>query len=154
MTTARSHPFDRRTVLGFIGTTVTTGLAGCQTPGSGQREGVVLTHVELGNASPDPQVFDLLVRRDGEIVHWDSHDVGTGTGEDEIGGEVVEMDGPEDPGRVEVAVRVGEQWERTGFDDDRYDGKEVIAVVTYGRLEADTLRISRIDSDRPASESE
>lgn len=154
MTTADNLPMNRRHYLSIGGTAVALGLAGCSMPGSSEREGVILTHVELGNASSEPEVFAILVTYDGDIVHWEPHKVGIGADEDEIGGELIEIDSPGDPGRVEVFVRVREHWERTDFDTDRYDGKRVIAVVTYGLPEAEVLRISRVVSDRQSNATE
>lgn len=140
----------RRQFVAWSGTALAFGLAGCSTLGAEAREGVVLTHVELGNASPDPQEFDVLVTHDGEVVHWAAHEVEARVDDEELGGEVVEIDAPEEPGSVEVYVRVGERWERTDFDSERYDGEEVIVTATYGLPEAGVLRLSRVESDRPA----
>lgn len=148
MNIAEDRPVTRRQYLGIGGTAVALGLAGCSMAGAPDREGVILTHVELGNASPDPEEFDVLVTHDGEIVHWALHEVDVGSDEDEMGGTVIDIDSREEPGQVEVLVRVGQQWERTDFDSDRYDGNRVIAVVTYGLPEDGVLRISRVISDR------
>lgn len=117
--------------------------------GSEEREGVILTHVELGNATSEPQVFDVIVTYNDNIVHWSSNEVGVGDDEQEMGGEVIEIDASDEPGSVEVHVRVGEKWKTTDFDTDRYDGQRVIALVTYGWPEDEILRISRVVSDRP-----
>lgn len=145
---------DRREFVAWSGAALTIGLSGCSTLGSEPREGVVPTHVELGNASPESRLFDVLVTHDGEVVHWDAHEVEARVSDDELGGEVVEMDAPEEPGSVEVYVRVGEQWERTDFDAERYDGEDVIVTATYGLPEAGVLRLSRVESDRPAPATE
>lgn len=117
---------------------------GCLSLDDDERDGVVLTHVELGNQSGDPHVFDLLVTHDEEVIHWASHEVNTG-------GEVIAIDSPDEYGPTEVYVRVDEVWQKTDFDTDESDGEQVIAVVTYGTVEDDLLRISRRLSDRPAS---
>jgi hypothetical protein len=142
----------RRTFLASsvaVGASFTSGCTGLLAE---EREGVTLTHVELGNASNEPQVFDLLVTHDDEIIHWSSHEVGVGGTDQEMGDALVELDSPDERGHVEVLVRVGEEWERTDFDTDRYDGERVIAVVVYGIIEDDMLRISRLVSDRPTAD--
>lgn len=96
-------------------------------------------------------MFDVIVSYDGEVVHWESYEVEARIDEQELGGEVIEMDAPDDPGSVEVYVRVGENWEHTDFDTDRYDGKRVIAVITYGLPEDGIIRISRVIADRTPS---
>lgn len=65
-----------------------------------------------------------------------------------MGAEIADIDAPDDRGHVEVAVRVGEGWQQTDFATDRYDGECVIAVVVYGMVEDELLRISRRISDR------
>ncbi len=120
---------------------------GCLSLTDDERDGVVLTHVELGNQREDPHVFDLLVTHDEEVIHWASHEVGTD-------GEVIDVDSPDEYGPTEVYVRVDEVWQKTDFDTDEYDGEQVIAVVTYGTVEDDLLRISRRISDRPTSTNE
>lgn len=142
----------RRTFLTDSATLMTIPVAGCTAAFDEEREGVTITHVELGNASDEPRVFDLLVTQGEEIIHWASHEVDVGKNSQEMGGTVIDIDGPNDPGHVEVSVRVGEKWERTDFNTDRYDGERVIAVVVYGMLEEETLRISRLISDRSATD--
>ncbi|WP_135666708.1 hypothetical protein [Halorhabdus rudnickae] len=115
--------------------------------GENGQKGVNLTHVELGNGSGESQVFDVLVTHNDDTIYWSSQEVRSGEGE----GEVIEIDSPNEYGHVEVYVRVGDVWERTDFDTDRLDGKHVIASVTYGMIEEDILRISRLVSDRPTS---
>lgn len=142
---------NRRQFVAWAGSAATIGLAGCSAVDPESPGGVVLTHVELGNAAPEPRVFDVLVEHDDEVVHWDAHEVDPGGGDGEIGGEVIEVDAPEEPGSVEVSVRVGEQWERTDFDDGRYDGERVLVSATYGWPEPAVLRLSRLESERPTS---
>ena len=142
---------NRRTLLAFGGLAAVGGLAGCSAPTDAGREGVVLTHVELGNGTDEPRTFDVLVRHDGDVVHWAAHEVGVGTG-GEMGGRVVELDGPDEPGRVVVLVRVGETWRELDFREyEQYDGKRVLAVVTYGMVE-DELRVRPHVSDRTTSD--
>lgn len=117
---------------------------GCLLGTDDERDGVILTHVELGNAREEPHVFDLLVTHDGEVIHWASHKVGAD-------GEVIGIDSPDEYGNVEVYVRVGGEWQRKDFNTDEYAGEQVIAIVTYGMVEDDLLRISRHVSDRPIS---
>lgn len=141
----------RRTFLAGSATVVAIPVSGCADLLAEGREGVILTHAELGNASDEPQVFDLLVTHDDEIIHWASHEVGVGENAQETGGTVIDIDSPDEHGHVEVSVRVGEEWKRTDFNTDRYDGERVIAVVVYGRSEDELLRISRRISDRPTT---
>lgn len=135
---------NRRTFLAGSTPIVAATLGGCTVFGGGENglDGVILTHVELGNQSDDPQEFDVHVTHDADTIYWSSHEVAGGEGE------VIEIDAPNEYGRVEVYVRVGDVWSQTDFDSDEYDGKRVIAVATYGMVEDDTLRISRIESDR------
>lgn len=142
---------NRRRFLECGGTALAVGFAGCSAIDAESREGVILTHIELGNATDELQMFDVIVRYDGNIMHWETYEVAPGTAEQEMGGEVIEIDHPPDPGRVEVSVRVGQHWERTDFDSDRFDGKHVIVVATYAWPEEGALRLSRVDSDRPPS---
>lgn len=141
----------RRTMLAGSALLVPAVLSGCLSSGSDEREGAILTHVELGNATDDPQRFDLLVMHDDEIIHWATHEVEVATAEGEAGGAVIPIDSPDDSGHVEVYVRVGTEWQRTDFATDDYDDERVIAVVTYGMIEDEMLRISRRRSDRAAS---
>ena len=139
----------------FLASSVTVGAlstSGCTGLLAERRAGVTLTHVELGNASDEPRVFDLLVTHDDDIIHWASHEVGVGGDDQEMGDALIEVDSPSERGHVEVLVRVGEEWQRTDFDTDRYDGERVTAVVVYGMIEDDMLRISRLVSDRPTAD--
>lgn len=140
---------NRRTFLASSATVVWIPLVGCTRSDPDDQAGVILTHVELGNASGDSQIFDLLVTHDDDIVHWSLHEVPPGSEGQAAGGRVVDIDGPDEPGRVEVHVRVGSEWRSIDFTTDKYDGRRVIAVVTYGMIEDDLLRISRRISDRP-----
>jgi hypothetical protein len=139
---------QRRAFLAGGTAILTVAASGCGGVLDEGLEGVVLTHVELGNASGTPRVFDLQVTHDGDIVHWAAHEVGVAESDREMGGTVVDFDGPDDPGQVEVAVRVGREWARTDFATAEYDGERVLAVVTYGLVEPGLLRISRRVSDR------
>lgn len=144
---------NRRQFLGGSGTVAMVGITGCSTLDSGGREGVILTQVELGNATGEPQAFDVVVTYDGDLTHWSSYEVEVGDAEQEMGGEVVEIDAPDNPGAVEVHVRVGETWKSVDFDADRYDGERVIAIATYGWPD-ETLRISRVIDGRPTPANE
>ncbi len=143
---------NRRTFLAGSATVGTISVAGCTGFLDEKQEGVTLTHVELGNASDEPQIFDLLVTHDNEIIYWSSHEVGVGGNDQEMGDMLVEIDSPDERGHVEALVRVGEVWQRKGFDTDRYDGERVIVVVVYAMVEDEMLRISRLISDRPATD--
>lgn len=136
---------NRRTFLAGTATIFTAVSGGCTTVDNSGVEGVILTHVELGNASDEPQTFDVLVMHDDEIVHWTQHELDSG-GED-----VIAIDSPDEHGNVEVFVRVADEWDSADFAADEYDGERVIAVVTYGMIEPDALRISRVVSDRQKS---
>ena len=141
---------NRRTFLAGSASAITAFAGGCTTIADAESDGVILTHVELGNASDESHVFDVLVTHDNEVVHWSLHEVGGSENEEGAGGEVIEIDDPDEYGPVEVLVRVGDQWTKTDFDTDEYDGERVIAVVTYGMIEDEFLRISRRLSDRPS----
>lgn len=143
---------NRRTLLAGSATVGAISVAGCAGILEEEQEGVTLTHVELGNASSEPQVFDLLVTQDDEIIYWASHEVGVGGNDQEMRDALVEIDSPDERGHVEVLVRVGEEWQQTDFDTDRYDGERVIAVVVFGMGDDDMLRISRLVSDRPTAD--
>jgi hypothetical protein len=136
----------RRFLVGSV-TVCAAVFSGCLLGTDNERDGVILSHVELGNARGEPRVFDLLVTHDGEVIHWASYEVGAD-------GEVINIDSPDEYGGVEVYVRVGEEWQRRDFDTDEYAGEQVIAIVTYGMVENDLLRISRRVSDRPTSTDE
>jgi len=133
---------NRRTFLAGGATAVAAVSGGCSAFRSNGPEGVVPTHVELGNHADESREFDVLVLHDGDIVHWSAHGVDGGEGE------VVEIDAPEEYGSVEVHVRVGQRRASTDFGTDRYDGERVIAVVAYGMAGEDSLRISRLVADR------
>lgn len=139
---------QRRTVLAGSAGALTVLIGGCIGIRGDERDGVILTHVELGNATDDPQVFDVLVTHDDAIIHWAAHEVGVGTAAGESGGTVIAIESPEDYGDVAVYVRVGDVWQHTDFATDEYAGEHVIAVVTYGQIEDEMLRISRRISDR------
>lgn len=135
---------NRRRFLAAGATVSAVVSGGCLLGNDDGRDGAILTHVELGNAREDPRVFDLLVTHDDEVIHWAAHEVGTD-------GEVVTIESPDEYGNVEVYVRVGEEWQKREFNTDEYAGEQVIAVITYGMVEDDLLRISRRVSDRPTS---
>lgn len=151
---ARAQHMNRRTFVTGGATLTAILFGGCigLLGEDRKREGVTLSHVELGNASGEPQVFDLLVTYDNEIIHWSAHEVAVGESDQEMGSTIVDIDAPDDRGHVEVAVRVGQDWQRTDFATDRYDGKRVIAVVVYGMVEDELLRISRRITDRPPTD--
>lgn len=139
----------RRSFLLTGGVAGFAGLAGCASFG-GTLDGVVLTHVELGNGSSSPQRFDVQVLYDGEIAHWAAYTVGVGE-DDEMGGRVVEIPPPAEPASVTVNVSVAGTWAGLDFDDyDEYDGERVVAIVTYGMIE-DELRVRPHGSDRSAT---
>lgn len=142
---------NRRTLLAGSATAFAAIAGGCTSASKDERDGVILTHVELGNASGEPQLFDVLVRHDGEIIHWSLHEVGVGAGEGQAGGQVIDIDAPAERGRVDVHVRVGDVWSSTDYDTDEYEGEHVIAVVTYGTMGDEFLRISRRVTDRTPS---
>lgn len=143
----------RRDLLVGAGLTVTTGLAGCSALADSGGAGVVLTHVELGNASGEPCTFHLLVEYDDEITHWSSHYVGAGDDDPDMGDHLVELDAPEEPGETVVHARVNEQRTSVSFDTDEFDGQQAIATVIYGPWQDDdgeyALRAARHVSDRP-----
>lgn len=147
---------NRRQYLAGVGAISAVGLAGCAASGTDGPARVVLTHVELANGTGEPQVFHLVVEHDDEVVHWSSHEVDGGGDGGEMGGAVVEMAPPDEPGVVAVHGRVGETWRTVDFDTDRYDGDRVIAVFQYGPWSDDgtALRGTRLVSDRPASDGE
>lgn len=138
---------NRRRFLHLSGTVLAMGCAGCAAIDSNERERVVLTHVELGNGADESQMFDVLVYHNDEIIHWASHEVGAGNGE------VVTIDGPDEPGHVEVAVRIGEEWKSQVFDNNQFDSERVIATVVY-RPHQDLFRISWVPADRQRQEDE
>lgn len=147
---------NRRRFLAGCGAAATVGLAGCAASGADGPASVVLTHVELANGTGEPQVFHLLVELHDDVVHWSSHEVDGGD-DGEMGGAVVEIAAPDEPGAVEVHGRVGETWRTVDFDADRYDGERVIAVFQYGPWSDDdgtALRGSRLVSDRPTPSGE
>lgn len=137
---------NRRTFLAGSATILTATSGGCTTFNTDGREGVILTHVELGNQSDEAQAFDVQVFHDDEVIHWTQRELASG------GDAVIEIDAPEEFGSVEVFVRAGEEWDSTDFAAEEYDGERVIAVVTYGKVEPDALRISRVVSDRQTSD--
>lgn len=136
----------RRRLLGYGGTALGIGLAGCSVLSSDTQEGVFLEQVELGNGSDEPQVFDVLVKNAEDILHWATYEVEPRDGE-ELGGHLVEIDSSEELRDLQIFVRVGGNWQSATFDDDRYAGEQVVAVVTYGQPEAGVLRISRVEAD-------
>lgn len=123
---------NRRAFLAESATVVIAASGGCAAFENGERDGVVLSHVELGNATDEPQQFDVLVTHDDEVVHWSLHAVEAGGNDQDAGGDVIDLGTPDDHGRVEVHVRVDDEWASTDFDTDRFAGERVIAVVTYG----------------------
>lgn len=56
---------------------------------------------------------------------------------------VLELESPAEFGDIELFVRTANQTERTDFADPERNGQKVIAVVTYGIVEDELLRISR-----------
>lgn len=138
----------RRSFLLTYGLAGIAGLSGCTANGE-PREGVVLTHVELGNGTRSPLLFDVQVLYDGNIVHWAGHEVGVGE-DSEMGGRVIEIAPSAEPASVAVNVRVAGKWAGLDFDGyDEYDGDRVVAIVTYGMVD-DELRVRPHVSDRSA----
>lgn len=75
----------RRALLG-LSVGVVAGFAGCSTLGSNAEptpSPEPLAFIDMENLSDEPHTFDVLVRRDGEIVHWEQYDIqAAGTTED------------------------------------------------------------------------
>lgn len=146
---------NRRTFLAGSGTAIAGAFAGCTALAGSTGTGVVLTHVELGNASGHSRTFHLLVAYDGAIEHWSSHRVRAGTDDSEMGDRLVEIDAPEEPVETVVRARVGGQRTSVSFGADEYDGEDAIATFIYGPWRTDdggyALRGARHVSDRPGS---
>lgn len=121
--------YRRQALLGAIA--VLSGVAGCSSRPSSNQQGVNLAGIELGNATEASQVFHLLVEYEGEIAHWDAHEVEP-SGGNQMGGEVVDPGITAGPGDVEIRCRVGDQHTVTDFDDQRFHGECVLGTYLYG----------------------
>lgn len=146
---------NRRTFLAGSGTALAGAVAGCTALAGSGGSGVVLTHVELGNASGDPRTFHLLVEYGGTIERWTSHHVEAATDGRDMGDRLVEVDAPEEPVGTVVHARVEEQRTSVSFGADEYDGEQAIATFIYGPWKNDdgeyALRGARHVADRPGS---
>ena len=121
--------YRRQALLGA--TAVLSGVAGCSSRPSSNQQGVDLAGVELGNATEESQIFHLLIEYEGEIVHWDAHELEPSDG-NQMGDEVVDPSITTDSGDVEIKCRVGDQHTVTDFDDQDFHGECVLATFLYG----------------------
>jgi hypothetical protein len=84
--------------------------------GSGSR----LAYVRVANWDGLSHTFHVLVERDGDIVHWSSHELdGKGS---EIPTETVDTSWADDPGSFVISVRVDDSDEWKTFDVTGRDG--------------------------------
>lgn len=120
----------RRQAL-FGMTAVLTGIAGCFSRPVSEQQGVSLAGIELGNATDESQIFNLLVTYEEEIVHWEAHEVEPGS-ETDMGSKVVDPGITTGPGDVGLKCRVGEHATMTDFDDPNFHGECVLGTFLYG----------------------
>jgi hypothetical protein len=64
---------SRRRLLAGLGTLGVGALAGCSTAAGSSTSR--LAYVRVANWHPDAHTVHVLVERDGELVHWSSHDL-------------------------------------------------------------------------------
>lgn len=129
----------RRRVLVGAGAAAAAGLAGCAGSGSGDAGGgdpgdgtARLAYVRLVNQHSTDHVVHVLVQRDGDPVHWSSHDLDA---DGDVGATAtVERTWADEPGAFAVFVRLDDADDWTEFDVG--DG----SVDCYGvetRIDAD-----------------
>ncbi len=92
----------RRPLLTAVGLSATAATAGCLNRGNQQ---VQLARFSAENFDSEIHQFDLRVDRDGETVHWSTHEI-RGKGENRIYGAVADCDWETAPGTYEVFARV------------------------------------------------
>ncbi len=71
-------PLHRRSLLAGLSTGVVSTLAGCSVFGDSiatESERYRIGDIRLTSRDPEPHQLDLLIRRDGDIIHWQSYDV-------------------------------------------------------------------------------
>lgn len=128
---------ERRTVLAGMGLTSVGYLAGCLDLDGNDREGVLLTEVELVNITGEPQTFSLQVEYEGEVIYDDDHEVGVGDGEHGEERQLVDIDTPPDPGVFSLHAEVDGHTRSADVDGDisneEYDGERVIVDFTFVR---------------------
>ena len=134
--------YRRQTLLGV--TAVLAGIGGCSSRSLSNQQGVALAGVELGNATEESQVFHLLIESEGDIVHWDAHEVEPSSG-DQLGSEVVNPGIANGPGDVEIKCRVEDQQTVTDFGDQDFHGECVLGAFLYG------FRGDRVLSSHPTT---
>lgn len=138
---------DRRTFLSASGIVAAAGLAGCTSLSDDTPDGVVLSMIELGNATDEAQTFDVLVEHDGDIVYWEAHEIEPSGAGQQMGSDRFTPTVPEEPGSVVVHARVGDRWTTTDFVEGGFDGECVVATFLYGFRGDDVLSAHPISAD-------
>ncbi|QCJ46436.1 MULTISPECIES: hypothetical protein [Haloprofundus] len=129
----------RRRVLGAFGVGVAGLVSGCASAGVlGESEGSAqLGELHLSNSHVDSHSIDLIVRRDGELVHWTSHDL-DGVENNVSDGETVDLSWSETPGSYVISARLddAESWETFALSDlgDAPCYRLLVKVDHEGRL--------------------
>ena len=146
---------QRRAVLTTSSLLLMIYFGGCTAFDDTVQVGVIPTHVELMNATGEPQTFALHVESDVETIHQAAHEVGVGDGEygEEI--KIVDINSPDEPGIVYVQADVGDQSRTVDFDSnfaiEQYDGHRVtvqFTLVKRGEQEEPTFTHSTRVTDR------
>ncbi|KTG08534.1 hypothetical protein AUR64_17815 [Haloprofundus marisrubri] len=110
----------RRRILGACGVGVAGLVSGCVGAGVlGESEASTqLSELHLGNSHVEAHSIDLIVRRDGELVHWTSHEL-DGVENNVSDGETLDLSWSETPGSYVISARLdgAENWETFALSD-------------------------------------
>ena len=94
--------------------------------------GVRLAEVTVGNLDDRPHTVRVLVRHDGELVHWSAHELAARDG-DAADGAVLSCSWPSAAGRVEVFARLDDADEWRHLDLAALGGDYYAVAVSVER---------------------
>ena len=125
----------RRTVLAAAGALGAAGLSGClgteaaNATGSGGGSDSKLAYLRVANEDDVAHTVHLLVQRQGEPVHWSSHDLAAGNYE--VTSRTIEQSwtGADDEVTVYFRLDDAEEWDSFDIDDGRGDCYGAMAKV-------------------------
>ncbi|QLG27969.1 hypothetical protein HUG10_10550 [Halorarum halophilum] len=126
----------RREMLAAAGALGAAGFAGCLGEDTANQAGVGgddgdsrLAYLRVANEDNRDHTVHLLVQRDGEPVHWSSHDLAAGN--DRVTSRTIEQSWVGASGEVTVYFRLdgADEWDSFDIDDGRGDCYGAMAKV-------------------------
>jgi hypothetical protein len=109
---------SRRRLLAGLGAAGATALAGCSTAAGSSTSR--LAYVRVANWHESAHTVHVLVERDGDLVHWSSHDLAARDGD--ITTQPIEQTWADERAEFVVRVRVDDQRRWKVFDLARREG--------------------------------